>query len=101
MLKSSSSPDVSLILKDLGLSPYFFVRMALKELADGDYREAFRLIEYAGTFEGRYYQPDSAINSDFRETISLLRFLVLHLASEFALLGYLDSCDPRDHDSGA
>lgn len=81
---------ISVRMKQWGITPYIYIRQALKQLSDGDYKESFRIIEYAGEFAGIYYPENSIQNNDYKQTITLLRYLVLHLADEFGLIEPLE-----------
>lgn len=83
----SNASYIARSMRDFGLTPYYYVRQAFRQLVDGNYKEALRLIGHAATFEGIYYSEGSAENADFRESINLLRYIVLHLAEEFGLIG--------------
>jgi hypothetical protein len=82
-INMEDSSAISEILKDMGVTPYIYVRYSLKRLVEGSYNEAFKLIEFAGSFDGKYYTAGSVQNKDYVDTITLMRYLVLHLADEF------------------
>ncbi len=81
-----TSVFISEILKRLDVTPYIYVRNSLRQLVQGEYKEAYRLLELAGGFEGVFYEKNTAENEDYAKTIELLKYIELHLADEFKKL---------------
>jgi hypothetical protein len=81
--KDQNPDDISENLKKSGISPYIYVRQSLKLLVEGEYNKSFRLIQYAGKIGSLFYSPGSNQNENFRQTVNLMQYIIIHLTDEF------------------
>jgi len=75
--------EISEVIKKSGKTPYIYIRHSLKFLIDGEFNKSFRLIQYAGRIGNIFYPAGSLQGENFRQTINLMQYVVIHLSDEF------------------
>jgi len=75
--------DITAAMKHWKVTPYVYVHHSFKQLVDGDYDGAFKLLGFAARFEGVYYKKGTVENENYGNTIMTLQYIMLHLVDEF------------------
>ena len=75
--------DITAVMKQWKVTPYVYVHHSIRRLVDGDYDGAFKILKFAGSFEGVYYRKGTAKNESFSHTVKLMQYMILHLSDEF------------------
>jgi hypothetical protein len=86
---SDPRPDIkrlTKIMSDNGATPYFYVRIALKHLAEGNYEESLRMLHLAERFINVFFMPDTAEEKEFCVEMFIGREMFLFLSEKFRTL---------------
>jgi hypothetical protein len=75
--------DITAAMKRWKVTPYVYVHHSFKQLVDGNYDGAFKLLALAARFEGVYYKKGTVENENYGNTIMTLQYIMLHLVDEF------------------
>ena len=81
--KSGNPDNISEMMKRSGITPYFYIHQSLRLLVEGEYNKSFRLIQHAGEIGDIFYPEGSLQNENFRQTVNLMQYIVIHLTDEF------------------
>jgi len=80
---SADIVNMSNMMKSSGNTPFRYVRAAFKKLAEGDYDQAVKWMDYARDFEGVFYKEGSKANEDFKFQINMLVITLFLLIEKF------------------
>lgn len=78
--------NLCVLMKQSGSTPWRYVRDSLKKLVKGDYDQAWRMLNYAGEFTGRFYAPGSDEDELYKSQVEILKYTILVLSEEFGKL---------------
>lgn len=84
---SDPRPDIarlSGIMSDNGLTPYIYVRIALRHLVEGDYPESIRMLHFAEKFLNVFFKPGTAEEKEFSVEMFIVREMLLFLKEKFS-----------------
>lgn len=83
---SDPRPDITLlsqIMSDNGLTPYIYVRIALKHLVEGNYSESVRMVHFAERFLNVFFKSGTAEEKEFCVEMFIVREMLLFLNEKF------------------
>jgi hypothetical protein len=83
LLKSDDISEAAYSLREHGVTPYLFLRKAIRHICDGEYDEAFRILDYTMKFRGIFFEAGSADDREFCLEMQLVRGMMLFLYSSF------------------
>jgi len=69
---SDSLTRIKARLKMKLVSPYILIHESCRQLIEGDYLEAQRLLDYASTLQGKFYEKGSAQDMEYSQLIHAL-----------------------------
>lgn len=84
--KDQKPDNISDALRRYGKTPYIYVHQSLKLLVEGEYKKSFRLIQHVGKIGSIFYSTESIQSENFRQTVNLMQFIIIHLTDEFKKL---------------
>jgi len=79
-------PDVHMmtsLLKQHGTTPYIYIKIALRYLAEDEYDKAIFFFDYASSFGGIFYTEGTTENTEFLLEMQLLKITALFLVNKF------------------